>query len=124
MSQGSKYSPNGFANRSASAGVAWVDLTPADFTSASDNTITSADHFGKIAIRNDHASHVLYVFLRAVGAGTPTVTTAVVIEGKEALSIDCSAANAGAPPLTISVRGSSGTTPYRMVATLYRKFGG
>jgi hypothetical protein len=122
---GSKYSPNGIANRSASAGTAWVDLTPlSGFTSASDNTITAADHFGKIAIRNDHASHTLYVFLRAVGAGTPTVTTAIVIEGKEALSIDCSAADAGGPPLTISVRGSTGTTPYRMVATLYRKFGG
>lgn len=123
---GSKYQPNGFANRSADAGTSWVDLTPlGGFTSASANTITADDHFGKLAIRNDHSgSHVLYVFLRAVGVGTPDETTATIIRAGEALSLDCTAANGGAPPLTISVRASHAATPYRMVATLYRKFGG
>lgn len=101
---------------------AWAPLLATDFETLTANAIVEGDRFAALAIKNTHETDSLYILLRDDGEAETAVGDAIEIEPLGALTLDCSDANGGAPPIAISVQGSGAETSYKIIATLARKF--
>jgi hypothetical protein len=111
---------NGLAGLNGNQGATWSDKIATDFATLGTGTPAAGDRFESLVVLNTHASQTLFVLLRA--GGSTTTANAVPVAAGAAITIDCSGADAGSAPLTVSFQGSGAATTYSIIATLNRKF--